>query len=581
MQTLAGPNRHSQQHFPLIQARVDLQMDAHVDWKAKLAELDLIPGDTDTPADVLLQLVCFLQKRLGVHVRFAQHTPTGEKGISLIVFHDDIPDSGKQILQLAMEWMQLMAEQQSLLFDDSIRVLEQNRVSMQPDDDRKRWLDWAKAEQIPLSGSDGSDKLCFGYGKYRRCYYVNESPDQFNHISPWRIPLIAVTGSNGKTTTTRLIAFMATKAGFVTGYTTSDGIYIGNEMVDEGDTTGPVSARRVLEDPAVEFAVLESARGGIVRAGLAFSESDIAVITNVQEDHLGISDIHSIEDLARVKEVVAATARKDGFAVLNAGNVYTRSMAERLTVNIAWFCAADPPSWLKQHAIDGGAAAWVEAGEVVLYREGKRTALASLAEIPLTFNGTVGFMVENVLAAALAAGCSAHIPDEAIRAGLTSFTPSEKMTPGRMNQYTLAGGISLLVDFAHNPDGFAGIADYLKHVNAERKIGIIVGTGDRKDEDIIALGRISAAMFDHIFIHQVKFLRGRTSEEITGLLVQGINSRDPNKRWERIPDASDPFQYVMLQAKSGDHITALSNVLNDVPNQVAQWNTAGFRGETL
>ncbi len=382
------------------------------------------------------------------------------------------------------------------------------------------------------------------------------------------IPILAVTGSNGKTTTTRLLAYILKISGKSVGYTTSDGIYINDEMIDEGDTTGPISAQVVLQDERIEIAVLESARGGILRAGLGFTNCDLAVVTNVQDDHLGISDIETMEDLAKVKSVLVKAVKPNGFAVLNADNVYTTTMGNEAACKVAWFSTKDNNPTILKALAEGNAHAFIEEDAIVIKSNATKIIIATLAEVPITFNGSLKFMVENVLAASLAA-YSFGVEPKIISQAIKSFYPSADQTPGRMNIFEL-NDMKLLVDFAHNPDGFAGIRDFLATVIAPMKIGIIVGTGDRKESDTRELGRISAQMFDLVLIHQVKFLRGKTDQELVDLLVEGIHQHNPDAKWLRIPDSDEPLSFALGFAVQGSFIVALSDVLSNVQDLVVK-----------
>lgn len=422
------------------------------------------------------------------------------------------------------------------------------------------------SRQIPCYVIE-KDILQIGVGVHQKripLSEINSNPDGYiASLNPadFRIPIIAVTGSNGKTTTTRLIAHILSESGEIVGFTTSDGIYIGNEMIDQGDTTGPVSAMEVLTHPRVTAAVLETARGGILRAGLGFAFSDISVITNIQDDHLGISDIHTLEELSKVKEVVMHSTLSDGYTVLNADNHFTLGMQHRAKSRVALFSLHSHAHAFSAHVQAGKPGASAENRHLCIWDQGKKLDVIKLEDIPITFNGSLSFMVQNALAASLAAYLKG-IPVEQIAAALQTFYPSAEQTPGRMNHFDIKG-VHVLVDFAHNPDGFRGIRDYLKTLAHHPKLGIIVGTGDRRNEDIMELGRLSAEMFDEIYIHQKKFLRGRTADEIIDLLKQGIQSVKPSLPVRHINDDDEPLTYVLNQAPKGSLIVALSDVLDD------------------
>ena len=384
-----------------------------------------------------------------------------------------------------------------------------------------------------------------------------------------RIPIIAVTGTNGKTTTTRLIAHIVKNSGYRVGFTTSDGIYVQNTMMLKGDTTGPVSSEFILKDPTVDFAVLETARGGILRAGLGFAFCDIGVVTNVQEDHLGLADIHTLDDLARVKNVIVDSVKTDGWAVLNADNQYCVQMGKNASCKVAYFCMSEENAVVKSHCRKGGIACIYENGYITIKKGDWKIRVQRTTLIPITFGGTVPFMIENVLAATLATFLQG-IKTEDIKIALETFIPSAAQTPGRMNIFNFKD-FRFMIDFAHNPSGFNGIKEFLKHIDSPLKIGIIAGTGDRRDEDIRELGKLSAEMFDYIILRQEKFLRGRTEENILNLLKEGIASVSTTIPVEVVPKEIDAIKHSMSLARPGAFMVALSDVVDNAIETVQNY----------
>lgn len=378
---------------------------------------------------------------------------------------------------------------------------------------------------------------------------------------PSRIPIIAVTGTNGKTTTTRLIAHMVKNKGYRVGFTTSDGIYIQNHLLEKGDTTGPYSAEYILKDPTVEFAVLETARGGILRAGLGFSRCDIGVITNIQEDHLGLSDIHTLEDLARVKSVVVRSIKNDGWAILNADDEYCRKIAKELDCNIAYFSLDENQPHVQVLSKAGNIVAVYENGYVTIKKGDWKIRIEKVTQIPLTVGGKAKFMIANALAATLA-GYLSGFHSEDLSLSLQTFIPSAAQTPGRLNIFNFKN-FQVMIDFAHNPKGYLAIEDFLSNIDSPHKIGIIAGVGDRRDEDIKECGKIAGRMFDHIIIRQEKHLRGRTEDEIIGLILEGIQESNANITYEIIPKEIEAIKHAINSAKDGTFITALSDVVTN------------------
>lgn len=376
-----------------------------------------------------------------------------------------------------------------------------------------------------------------------------------------RIPIIAVTGTNGKTTTTRLIAHIVKNNGYRVGFTTSDGIYVQNHMMEKGDTTGPISAEYILKDPTVEFAVLETARGGILRSGLGFGRCDIAVITNIAEDHLGLADIHTLDDLARVKATVVRSVKKDGWAILNAEDDQCLKIANELSCNVAYFAMDENNPKVKQFAKEGKIVAVYEEGFITIKKGEWKIRVERATHVPLTLGGKAKFMIANVLAATLAAYLQGFKTDD-ISLSLQTFIPSVAQTPGRMNIFEFRK-FKVLIDFAHNPAGYLGIEGFLENIEATKKIGIIAGVGDRRDEDIKECGLIAGRMFDHIIIRQEKYLRGRTEQEIIDLITSGIKEASPKTTYEIIPKETEAIKHAIDNAEEGSFITALSDVVTN------------------
>ena len=386
---------------------------------------------------------------------------------------------------------------------------------------------------------------------------------------PSRIPIIAVTGTNGKTTTTRLLAHIVKNNGYKVGFTTSDGIYIQNHMMEKGDTTGPISAEYILKDPTVEFAVLETARGGILRSGLGFSRCDIAIITNIQEDHLGISDIHNLDDLARVKSTVVKSVKKDGWAILNAEDEHCLKIANDLGCNVAYFSMDENNPKVKKFSKEGKIVAVYENGYITIKKGEWKIRVEKATHVPLTMGGKAKFMIANVLAATLASYLQGFKTDD-ISLSLQTFIPSAAQTPGRMNIFEFKK-FKVLIDFAHNAAGYRGVEEYLSSVEATKKIGIIAGVGDRRDEDIKECATIAARMFDHIIIRQEKYLRGRTEDEIIGLIMEGITASGRDVTHEIISKEVEAIKHAIANAEEGTFITALSDVVTNAIDIVQEY----------
>jgi cyanophycin synthetase len=383
-----------------------------------------------------------------------------------------------------------------------------------------------------------------------------------------RIPIIAVSGTNGKTTTTRLMAHICKQVGHKVGYTTTDGVYIQNEMMMKGDCTGPVSAEFVLKDPTVDFAVLECARGGILRAGLGFHNCDIAIITNIAADHLGLQGIDTLEQLARVKAVVAESVFPEGHAILNADDDLVYKMRENITCKLALFSMDENNQRIIDHCKSGGIAAVYENGYVTIMKGTWKIRVEKVTNVPMTFGGRAEFNIANCLPVILAAFLR-NFKIEDIKSGLQTFIPSPAQTPGRMNLFNFKH-FSVMVDYAHNTAGLKAIGKFLSNTETGKKIGIIAGVGDRRDEDTISLGEEAARIFDEIIIRQDRNLRGKSEQEIIDLMLKGIKQIDPNKKVTVIQAEKAAIDHAIQKAEMDSFIVICSDVIPDALEQIME-----------
>lgn len=365
-----------------------------------------------------------------------------------------------------------------------------------------------------------------------------------------RIPILAVTGTNGKTTTTRLIAHILKGIGKRVGFTTTDGVYIQNHQIAKGDMTGPHSARLVLRDPTVEVAVLETARGGILREGLGFPECDIGVVLNVTSDHLGLGDIETLEDMARVKSVLVEAVHERGYAVLNADDGLVAAMAANVKATVAYFSMNPENPLIQKHIASGGTAAVYEEGHISILKRGWKLRIEDVTKIPLTLSGKASFMIQNVLAATLAAFLHGVSIDD-IRMALGTFTSSVAQTPGRLNLFDV-GGYQVLVDYAHNPAGYEAIQSTLERWDCQRKIGVIGGPGDRRNSDLRELGVLAARMFDRAIVKEDDDRRGREPGEVAALIRQGWEQEKAGDRLQEILDEATAIETALEKAEPGD-----------------------------
>jgi cyanophycin synthetase len=397
-----------------------------------------------------------------------------------------------------------------------------------------------------------------------------------------RIPILSITGTNGKTTTTRLLAHIFKQTGKVVGYTTTDGTYIGDFLVEAGDNTGPQSAQLILQDPTVEVAVLETARGGILRSGLAFDAANVGVVLNVAADHLGIGDIDTIDQLAHLKSVVAEAVFPDGYAILNADDPRVAAMAERTKANVGYFTMNPDSELVRNHIQKGGVAAVYENGFLSILKGDWTHRIEKAENIPLTMGGRAPFMIANALAASLAAFVQ-NVSIEQIRAGLSTFRASFSQTPGRMNLFNL-GSFHALVDYAHNPHSYEALGCFVRSWTNGKRIGVVGGPGDRRDQDFITLGKLAAEIFDYAIVKEDDDTRGRTRGSAADLIIRGIKQVNPKYKYESILDETQAINkaldiapensLVVILPESVSRAIQLIKARGVVKEEITQQNSA-------
>ena len=345
-----------------------------------------------------------------------------------------------------------------------------------------------------------------------------------------RIPIVSISGTNGKSTTTRLISHILVAAGRHTGTTTSDGVLLDERMVDSGDWTGPGGAAQILGRSDVDVAVLETARGGIVLKGIGYESNDVSVLTNVSSDHLDLQGIHTLPELAEVKATICRITRPEGWVILNGDDPFVAAMARRVRAHVAFFSVAHRPPAIVARQVAGGGRAYLLRRDVLVEVDaGRTTQIASVTEVPITIGGLARHNVANALAAAGGArALGATI--EQVRRGLIDFQPTTDRSPGRLNIFRLGGRI-VIVDFAHNEAGVSAILDVAEGIaggaaGRATPITAIIGTaGDRPDDSLRGIGRIAAERAQRVAIKEtLSYLRGRTRESMVGELLAGVRS---------------------------------------------------------
>ncbi len=405
------------------------------------------------------------------------------------------------------------------------------------------------------------------YGKGRQ---VGEAmiSHLFKNGDDGRVPVVAVTGTNGKTTTTRLIAHLMATSGLRVGMTNTDGVYVDGRQIDSGDCSGPKSARNVLMHPDVDAAVLETARGGMLREGLGFDRCQTAVVTNIGAgDHLGLNYITTVEDLAVLKRVIVMNVAPTGYAVLNAADPIVAAMAPKCPGGIIFFAADHHHPILATHRAQGKRTLSVD-GDSIVACEGAWRENIPLRDIPLTRNGTIGFQVDNAMAS-IGAAWSTGLDWDTIRRGVASFSNDADNAPGRFNVMDYKGA-TVIADYGHNPDAVRALVDAVNAMPAKRRSVVISGAGDRRDDDIREQTAILGAAFDEVILFQDACQRGREDGEVLSLLRDGLKGAPRTKHVEEIHGEFIAIDAALKRLEPGDLCLVLVDQVEESLAHLAQ-----------
>jgi cyanophycin synthetase len=391
--------------------------------------------------------------------------------------------------------------------------------------------------------------------------------------APHDIPIVAVTGTNGKTTTVRMIANMLKGVGYKVGFTTTDGIYMRDRLIASGDMSGPYSAKVVLRDPMVDCAVLETARGGILREGLGYKMADVGVVLNVQPDHLGLKGIHTIEDLAKVKSVVAEMVRPGGVTVLNADDEQCVNMAQYCKEEIVYFSLRPSNPVIQEHLDNDHTAVVYDRGYITIRGGESATPVARAVEMPITLEGKALFNIQNALAAA-AVGHAMALKIEEIRLGLISFFPSPEQTPGRTNFFSIKD-FEVLLDYAHNPPAYENLIDMIAQLGHKRRLFVFDVVGDRRDEDLIEICGLIAASCQHAVVYEDKQLRGRAPGELMDLVEKALIENGLSaEAIDKIRDETEAIERTLSLAQKGDLVCIMSGRVEQVVEHLNAFDAA-------
>ncbi len=388
------------------------------------------------------------------------------------------------------------------------------------------------------------------------------------------IPIVAVTGTNGKTTTVRLIANMLKNVGYLVGMTTTDGIYVQERLIASGDMSGPYSAKVILKDPMVDCAVLETARGGILREGLGYKMADVGVVLNVQPDHLGLKGIHTVEDLAKVKAVVAEMVRKGGVTVLNADDEQCVNMAQFCREEIIYFSLRPSNPVIQAHVDNEKTAVVYDRGYITVVTGSSATPVARAVDMPITLEGRALFNVQNALAAA-AVGHAMGLQIEEIRHGLISFFPSPSQTPGRTNFFSI-NDFEVMLDYAHNPPAYKNIIDLISRLGHKRCLFVFDVVGDRRDADLCEISRLIASGCQHAIVYEDKQLRGRQPGELMDIVEKAfLESGFDAQAFEKIADEGSAIERALSIAQKDDLVCIMSGRVEQVIERLNAFQEKG------
>jgi cyanophycin synthetase len=390
---------------------------------------------------------------------------------------------------------------------------------------------------------------------------------QYNGV-PTNIPVVSITGTNGKTTTTRLISHVLRSMGYKVGMTSTDGIYVDGNCIDKGDDTGFKSAKTILLNKEVEVAVLETARGGLIKNGLAYDLADVAVITNITDDHIGMDSINSMEELAFVKSLVAEAVKEEGYVVLNGDDEWSRKIIDRIKGHIIFFSKSEDNPLIKRIVEEDGIAVYIKDDKIFVKNNKREYKIIDLKAMPIALGGVLEFNIENAMAACgslVALGVDYCM----ISKGFRTFKLNNNHNSGRFNIYDL-NGVKIILDYGHNVEGYKAILLSIFKMKKNKLIGVIGMPGDRRDESVIEIGELCGNFLDSIIIKEDKDRRGRKSGEMSKLLEEGVKKSGQCKNFKIRLDELDALKEAIKISKTGDIIIVfyeqlepLINIIND------------------
>ncbi|WP_088225459.1 Mur ligase family protein [Desulfosporosinus sp. FKB] len=520
-------------------------------------------------AHVSEHIIIALHNMLGLDVNYGKARELSGDNY-YVIYQYEYAKTGLEAGRLAIDLINSLIAGQSLNIDLRFNLLKQLLRAEQLGVSTLAICEEAKKRGIPILRLSEDHIVQLGYGKYAKriretLNYATQEiaatyrgtkrnvaahmADQLFNDGQTSIPLVAITGTNGKTTTTRLIAHILSIAGYTVGMTTSDGIYINNRCISKGDTTGPLSALAILKNKDIEAAVLETARGGIIREGLAYDLADVGVITNITEDHLGIDEVHTLDDLAKVKALVGEAVKEDGFTVINGDDKMSLTIMTRFKSQLIIFSLHKDNKALQANLKNGGYGIYRDQDKLVVQKGSSSDVLMDIKDIGISMNGILIYNVQNAMASC-AAAIGLGIDLTTIKLGLSSF--NHEQNPGRFNMYSV-NNKRVILDYGHNKDGYSSVLEGLKHMEYKHLFGVIGVPGDRIDKDIIDVGKCAGENFDYIIIKEDIEKRGRIRGEVADLLERGVlAAKFPKQNVLKILEETEAFKAALEQAEPED-----------------------------
>jgi UDP-N-acetylmuramyl tripeptide synthase len=534
-------------------------------------------------AHILEHVALELQSLAGHEVGYGRTRESSEEGVYKVALEYEHEDLGRAALEAARELCLAAVYDRPFDVDGTLARLRELAVSLRRNPVEVAFTQAVRNRQVPICRLDDEGLLLLGHGASQHRIPLDEIPTpadalldrRFPNGQTGRIPIAAISGVNGKTTTTRLIAHILARTQRCVGMTCTEGIYIDGERVESGDCSGPLSAGVVLRHPRTEAAVLETARGGILRAGLGFDRCDVAVVTNIGEgDHLGIGDIDTVEQLARVKRTIVEVVAPDGHAILKADDPLVADMAGHCSGAVVFFARNGSHPVVVEHRGRGGRAAFVRDRRIILAEGPQEIPLVSLERVPLTHGGHVGFQVENALAAAAAAWVLG-VPCEVILAGLESFVADLERAPARFNLLEF-NGATVVVDYGHNTSSLSSLIETFAALPHKFRSAVYSAAGDRRDADLIRQGELLGDAFDRVILYEEEnCIRGRQAGEINAVFRRGLSGRRRVKHIEEVQGAIAALEHALVSARPGELLLIQVDLVDDTIDLMHRYLESG------